>query len=420
MGEAADPQATDAPRTVFQIGLAYALYPLIGTALWFVFDDGDPLRNRSPFDLLILIELATIFFALSAGYRGNGLLRTLTRVECGALALFGAVLVIGIAMAVDPVTSGERALFRLLHVGFGLSLAYLILQARPGAGAYLMQAIAAQPLLHMPMVALLLMLYSTDPMHNWLGAPVGYWHVRVWGMHIAAAISAAYGLYILAKPKREGHALWILGLVALCFLLGLSGSRGAIAGLTGGVLFALAIAPRRAALRLPALLFALIAGLALSTLVAPPIPAWGIAGGIEETMSADANEASGRRLELWAETIKIIAAHPWFGVGHDQIINHYPEKFDLVQQPHNFILQILADFGVIGASALLVVILGLLIRAFVAARAAPEHGRLAAFTLLGTFGVISLVDGVFYGPDTLAVTAMALAVLLTGRNTKEV
>ena len=311
-----------------------------------------------------------------------------------------------------------------------LALAGVILRAGPGAGRQLVQALAAQPLVHLPLLVLLYALYAGDPGHNWLGGPVGFWHVRAWGVILAAALAAALGLYASARPGLAGHLTWVVIFVLLSGLLCFSGTRGGVLGVGVAVAVCAATLGRPLWRRLPVFVLSALAGAALSLLPTPPIEDWGLTNSLSE-FRADTGELltappepggpepsgpeTGSRLSLWAESLDLIRVRPLLGYGHDQFRYHYSQGPDQVTHPHSLPLQALVDFGVIGAAALALLLLSLWVRGAVAARRAPDDGRAGALLAVTTIYAAALVDGALYNVETIAIAAIALAVLLAPR-----
>ncbi len=72
------------------------------------------------------------------------------------------------------------------------------------------------------------------------------------------------------------------------------------------------------------------------------------------------------RLQYWRGTAKVIVAAPWFGVGPGNFRPHYlqhklAETSEEISDPHNFVLDVVANAGVPGALALLL-LAGVLLR----------------------------------------------------------
>ncbi|MSU88642.1 hypothetical protein GE300_03280 [Rhodobacteraceae bacterium 2CG4] len=394
-----------------RLALFYASWPALGALLWLALGDSDPLRNRAPVDFLPIFELVAILMALRTGMRTEWL-SAMTRPERLALALFAAVFVWTSAVAIEPLAALERAAPRLLHVFAGISLCWLLSRAAPAAGRALVGALAAQPLVHLPVLVALYLLYLDDPAHNWLGGPVGYWHVRAWGMLLAAALAAGFGLYVRARPAVAGHLAWAVILALLAGLLAFSGTRSGLLGALAGIALGAVLLPG-ALRRLPVLALAMAAGGALSLLPTPPTRHWGLINGLAETTAADAETRSGGRLSLWSDTIALIGERPWLGWGHDQFRYARPMPPELeVIHPHSAPLQFLFDFGLIGGLALALLLLLLWLRAIGAARREPGAGRTGALMALNALLATAMIDGALYNAETLLAVAICFAVLL--------
>ncbi|MEM8789735.1 MAG: O-antigen ligase family protein [Pseudomonadota bacterium] len=404
------------PNALVLLLAAYAALPALGGLLWLALGDDDPLRNRAPLDLLPIWELAVILVALRTGFSRRALAGILSPFERLALILFAAVALWGITMvAVDPAGAAERAGLRLLHVATGLALAHLLWRA--GRGTAVSLALIAQPLVYLPVLALLYALYAGDPTMNWLGGPVGYWHVRIWGMSLAVALAAAAGLYAAAAPDLRGHLVWVAILVLLAAQLCFSGFRGGAAAVPVALALMTLVRPRRMLARLPAIAGALAAGAALSLAVPAPIEDYGLLHGLIGATPAwdqPSTVAGAGRMEIWSETLRLIGERPFLGYGHDQFGQHFRlGGLDYVQ-PHSAPLNVLFDFGLVGGAALTAVMVSLWAYGVAAVRTDDGTARLGAFGALQAVLAMALVDGALYHPEPLAMCALALTGLLAG------
>jgi len=405
------PSSDRTARRIRGLAVFYAALPALGAVLWLALGDDDPQRNRSPVEFVPIFEALVILVAVSSGLNSRALLRGLTPAEKAALTLFAAVAVVGLATAApDPLHGLERAGFTLLHVMTALSLAHLIGLHAP-ARRFFALALVAQPLVHLPLLVLLYLLYFGDPQMNWLGGPVGYWHVRIWGTSLAVALAAALGLYAMARPQLPGHLLWAGAFAVLGALMGFSGFRAGLAALPVAALAMLLVAPGPVLRRLPVFALAVAAGLAVSLLIPPPIEDYGIFNSFAEGAPPPGAEADGR-MALWARTLELIQVRPMLGHGYDQFrFIHQTPGLEYVQ-PHSVVLNLAVDFGIVGGLALAFVLLSLALRGALVLRAAPGPGRLAGFGALSMLVVMAQVDGALYHPEPLLAAAIAFALLL--------
>jgi hypothetical protein len=131
------------------------------------------------------------------------------------------------------------------------------------------------------------------------------------------------------------------------------------------------------------------------------------------------------RARYWKEALQVFSAHPALGAGADGFATahlHYETQTLEVKHAHGFIVQTLADLGLVG----LLVVLALLWAWLAAAgrathpfnrrtRYTPERvGMLAMLCVVITFGVHSFVDWTWYVPG-VACMALLCAGWLAGR-----
>lgn len=393
--------------------LGYAAYPLAGALLWLAFGTTAGEVNRAPIHFAPYLELYVIFLAVRAGLTPGFVTGGLGPFGKAALAVAAASVVVSTALAPDPLLALERLAVRLPHVLAGISVAWLLCRADRSEARRLTLALAAQPWLHLPALGLLLALHLDDPEMNWLGGPVGYLHLRLWGTALAVSCAAAFGL-AMAAGRRDArlHLLLFAALLVMGTLLFWSGSRGSALGLLAALVFACAAAPGRALPLIPAALAALAAGAALSTALPLPMYAWGLSGALAETTAASADAVSGSRLTIWRETLGLVLDRPILGHGHDQFALVVPQEPLVAIHPHNAVLQMLFDFGLPGGGAIVLLLLLLWLRAVRLTRSAGGDWRWGALMALNTLAVIALMDGVLYHTDTSLSVAVAFGVLL--------
>ncbi len=223
--------------------------------------------------------------------------------------------------------------------------------------------------------------------------------------------------------------LWPLSVVAgavMAAALAMSWSRGALLGLVGGAgLVALALA-RRA---WPKLLAAALLLLATLPLWQPLVPGSYLAR-LDDTTAYlgqdlalveidDANFAIIERLAHWDAAWQMFSAHPWLGVGNGQYAVVYPQVAlprwqDPLGHAHNYYLHTLAETGLPGLAAYLILLLSALALAWRRARDAapwPRALALAALGMLGHLMVHGAVDNL-YVQDLYLLAAMILGMLV--------
>jgi len=279
-----------------------------------------------------------------------------------------------------------------------------------------------------------------------LGA-LGAGAVAAWAFstHALSAEGVALG-----ERTTAGHQLGALG-VAMVLLLGLAGV--AIGFLTGRR------APTRASRRnAGALLFALIVLAVLGLGGALAHSHRGLTGSISHAVSALTNPnakpppntpgrltaISSERARYWKEALQIFDAHPGLGAGaggYDTARLRYRTETLEVRHAHGFIMQTLADLGLVGLAVVLALLLAWMASAGrathpfdrrwtswreIAAGSMPAWRRsrqaytperialLSMLCLVVVFGLHSLVDWTWYVPGNACV-ALICAGWLAGR-----
>jgi O-antigen ligase len=176
---------------------------------------------------------------------------------------------------------------------------------------------------------------------------------------------------LFALTPRGSRLRWVwLMLAALWWaLLAVTSARGTVAGLAAGCAVALALRRRHAFPFLRALALSAALGAAVYLVFFKWIPVaagflpFGELAHVVERSVAD--PGSGRQY-LWQLAIDLIAAHPLLGAGPLHFA-HYGARLSYGAHPHNWVLQIAAEWGIpallclavaIGAGALALVRVG--------------------------------------------------------------
>lgn len=227
-------------------------------------------------------------------------------------------------------------------------------------------------------------------------------HVRHFGyLGFLAAIS---GSALLALSRKFRLASFLFAFSAVFGMI-LTGSRGA---LLSWMFFAALLVAFFPDLRRRVVLHALgvfvgsamlVAGLHYSGLLVSPNLFARTAAIVDGTNPFDSG-----RLDIWIAALQEIAKRPMFGFGTEAYqLSGCCDR--LVAQPHNFILQLLMQFGLVG-NALLVALAWRAVRflggprAVIAqARATPQALLLVA--MLAAYLAFGLIDGLLYQPVPL-------------------
>ncbi len=206
-------------------------------------------------------------------------------------------------------------------------------------------------------------------------------------------ISAA-GLFYFFRSSGL-RPLFLIFYALLVFFIFWLGGRASLLGLAGAIaLFAYMNKDRRVTV---AILLATVVALILF-ISADYLNLWGTGHGgstlVERTFhSRDLDRMSSGRLELWSTVLKNWLDHPWLG-GGPQSCFFLPNRGVMIIHPHNFLLQFLLEWGVVGTLLFLLLLYRALRNGWRHYRQNPrsctEHvaaaSLLLALTLIGFFG----------------------------------
>lgn len=242
-----------------------------------------------------------------------------------------------------------------------------------------------------------------------------YGNVRHFGYlgYLAAASALALG----AMSRRMKFTSLLLCAAALFGILQL-GSRGALLGWMVFLLVGCYVSRERmrwALSGLAATVLAILASWAMADRLLH-----GSDSIISRAQHGDLAGASGR-LSLWADVWRAIMVRPLWGYGPDghrflDCCGSYGPYIAKTVQPHNVVLQLLEEFGLIGFMLMAALLL------HVARRHAPKPGWWAAarqhtelgslLALLGGLLAFGMVDGPFYYPVPLVIASTIAALLM--------
>ena len=235
-----------------------------------------------------------------------------------------------------------------------------------------------------------------------------YVHHRLMGLHALSSALASLALVLQTwEGRRAVHRAWLgIGIVAWGGLLW-TGSRSPLVGIAVGLaVWVLATRrPERPRLLLGAAVLG-GGGLLLSLCFWSPAPGigwWHIWARTAQTTSATA--LTSNRSSFWADALQHVPSAPWFG--------HGPDAYGFLRpplegaQPHNLVLQLLLDVGVIGAVAAGSLIIIIMARNWSSRHSAAGYPVSWLALAAGSLASAQL-DGYFFYPLALLPGVVAL------------
>lgn len=320
----------------------------IGLALWVLLSPSWAVGPWSWHDQQRLGQMALLVAALlwAPWLPWAAILSPAARWRVAALLTAGALACLGAALPCWAWTEWSAA------AGL-LALAALLHEARRHAGpradgaAMALMAALALVLSAQVVTAWAAALWRQGPMDAWVLLS-GFSNPRFFGQMLTLTTPMLVAaLWVSGLPRRWRWALGGL-LVVWCWLAWLSGTRGTWLALAGaGVLGGWLGGPwRRWAYALAGFM---LAGLVAQLLLVEALPRL-LGQPVLNHLGTRMNLSSSGRIEVWAEALRLWWQHPWLGAGP----MHYATLLQVpVAHPHSLPLQILSEWGVMGALACL-------------------------------------------------------------------
>ncbi len=415
-----DPFGIDADGLTLTAKIALALVALcapVFAALTFELDfTMNPTRSLSlP---VLAIELTLIVVARIDGFRFVPALRAMPRGVLIALSVWAVGGTLASVMAANPSPARIFFAFSLLHVLLAIALWDRFSSSWKAHRGLFLAALTGSLLAYVAITQVVTAVLYTSPVFNWDQFGVGVVNIRHLGFYGVAL--AGLGMGYVASRKLQSQ--WWPGLLVAAtgfYFVAWTGGRSPFLSVFVTLFLLVAIMGPGARLKVTGALLAVAAlVMPVSLVTAPPNPLYGlesIIGRVTPDAEAppDQNSVS-HRTEIWADTLEKVIERPIIGHGQSNWSKQVESSRGQHAHPHNLVMQVLYDWGLVGALALLA--LGLMalwrVRRWVAHRrdlALPAIGGIACLL------VMSMADGPFFFAFPQFVVAVCVAVLASIR-----
>jgi O-antigen ligase len=334
--------------------------------------------------------------------------------------LLGAFFVLG-AFSTLGAFSPRHALYEWSMLLFLLLAAALLAAelARAGAGGLqtVLRSVVAIGILYSLRVALMYAaLLANGVQPDMQALFVGFSNARFFNHAQTALLPLAILLY-LQSPQGSAWRRAAFALVAVWWaFLFLTQARASILALGTGCMLVLVLRRGHAHSFLKAMALSALAGAvlyALAFVVLPVLVGMPSFDTVSIALQRTAADPASGRFPLWKLAGQLMAAHPWLGIGPQ----HYAHEESMVKwaaHPHNFILQVGAEWGLPALLCLLAAIgIGMRALSRSASRiAAADLPAQQTLTVLLATGAAVFVDGLFSGVIVMPQSQMAIVLYL--------
>jgi O-antigen ligase len=245
---------------------------------------------------------------------------------------------------------------------------------------------------------------------------IGFSNIRFFN-HVQTVLLPLAVLTHLQAPKGSFWR-WSSFALAACWwaFLFVTQARASMLALGAGCAFVFALRRAHARDFLKAIALTALAGVVVYVFAFMLLPMLaGLKGfsAATEVVQRTAADPTSRRNLLWQLALELIAAHPWLGVGPHHFA-HEGATLSWGAHPHNFIMQIGAEWGIPALLCLLAAIgvgMRALIRSGTRIAQTDLPGQQTLAVMLAA-GAAMLVDGLFSGVIVMPQSQMAIALYL--------
>jgi O-antigen ligase len=202
---------------------------------------------------------------------------------------------------------------------------------------------------------------------------------------------AVYAILAATSTRARNWGLAVTPVLAVALIA--AGSRGPVVAFVFGLLalVALSATSRRARRRLA---LVAVAGLAATIVVPLVVPGSALGRALSVIIGSASGLSSNGRSQLWSVAIASFSAHPLLGLGWGGFGTLVPGQG--IVYPHNILLEVGTELGLVGAVALVSIVLGFIVRLARLWRSTVGQDQLAAALLIALF-LTALINACFSG-----------------------
>lgn len=358
---------------------------------------------------IVGVEIAVIGIALWSGLRPISSLHQVPRWSWFTLAILLGLAMGAAIAAVNPGLALVHFQFWLVHLLFGLSVACLAEAAPENVRANFWPTVVAGLIAYALLLTLYVALIPDPADFNWLRFGFAVTNIRHVGYFAVVGIAASVGIAL--TQTRIVPTLAACGAACIFFaLVYWSGSRGALIASWAALLFSMIWFKRLRTIRTVAIIIACSgAGLLLSRLHRVPDKHFGLERIKQVSDSVTLDDLTSGRMTVWRAAWDAILDRPLFGHGQGQFGLVVTEVRHLeINHPHNSVLQVVFDWGLLGAACFAAMLLFLCWHCLKLIGENPK-GQLPAFLVCAALIAMSLHDGAFFFTYPISMLVVALA-----------
>ena len=396
-------------------GLLIAAAPVVfALATWDVTNLHSPIRAWMRFygAPVIAIEILVIICALFSGFQPLRMLRAAPAwAQATLVVLITVAFCSAFVAAPDEGTAVGRTFLWLIHLLFGLGFAHLVRRCEPFFSRHFWPAVVVGLCGYVVLLMFFVWMIPDPATFGWAHLRLAVVNIRQVGFYSAVGAAAALGLSFF----QSRWILYIAWGAAASLLLAISfwsGTRGSILAVWIACLAAMVwYPPLRTLFAIGTVAACNAIGAVLSLVHSVPDSHYGMARLAVSAATRTAEDFSSGRLSQWLGAVRAVRERPLFGYGESQFRLIVPESMGAYNHPHNAVLQIALQWGVVG-TVCFGALAGLVLWW---CHLAVREGRkedLPPFLVLVSLLAMSLYEGTLYHTYPIMMIAVSIAAIV--------
>ena len=360
-------------------------------------------------------EIGVILYSIAVGADP---LRPVMALPSWAKATLVVLIGIGIYTAVVVAPEEIRGLtwtfLSIVHLAFGLAVAGLARDTDSRARLAVWNTVLAGSCAYLVILVLFVGAAMQTGSLNWEFFGLAGTNIRQVAFYSVVGAGASFGLAVIQSNARLRFVY--VGGAALMFALSFwSGTRGALLAVFVAFAVGAALLPMFRTVHAWLILAVGTAGGALLSLAGPiPNSLYGIVRLKASVQGGTTDDVSSGRFDMWSGTWDAILHRPLMGYGAGQYFAVVHDKLGGFNHPHNIVLQVLFQWGFVGAICYFALAMLLVLRVFAALRR-PQQADAPALLVGVSLLTMSLYEGALFHTYPSMMIAFALALIIAPR-----
>ena len=357
--------------------------------------------------VIVVVEICVMWLALRNNMSFTHVFADLPKSVKVLLALW---LVLSLTALFSTTAGLSNAVFTLarylIHGLFLISMVHLLKTADFLDGRVWLEILSVGAIIYLMLLVFFCILVPNPNDFPWVFRLPSATNIRQIANN--AGMLAIAPIALLLAVNRRYFFRYAMALMTVLSFVSWSGSRATLLGLIIGIMCGIVTVWKFTSIRSVILCgVASISAITMSLALPVPDPSFGLVR-LVKASEVQEDPTSGRS-ELWIQTSQQIFQSPWIGYGSGRFRENMGSQYGTVlNHPHNFILQYLYDWGLVGGSIALLLLAILGVKIWQKREADPMY-RFLAVSAYVTICSTAMIDSPLFHPLPIMIALTLIA-----------